>query len=535
MIGIAMDTRVGRIAFPVLLSLALVVFLIDISLPRGATVAICYLPLVTIAAGYRSRRPMMVLAVMCSVLTVVDVYLSPANDLPAWVSLNNRGLTLASMWFVVFLAGTRLREYWIGEPLANRDPSGPWTPAFPAGVSRLIAKEPGSNPGTVQVRPRWIGPASVWRGESFAKRIAIVAHSNAPWTTPYAQYFQNCHREVRVISFHPDPVEGVETVFVGREPFDAERGKGLFITRVPEVRRRLEEFQPDVVLGCYLISNGLTAALAWRGPLIVSARGGCVLRQTRTGEPGRATIARRRMLGFVCSRADRVHAVSEEIAEALTQLGVSPAKIDCFPLGVDVATFPFSPAARANGEPVRIVCVRQQEPVYQNHVILRAVAELLRRGRAVRCDMIGGGSLLEERRAEARSLGIEDAVRFAGHVSAREIPGLISQGHIYVSASSSDGTSSSLLEAMATGLFPVVSDIRANRVWVRNGENGMLFKVGDVGQLVEAIEAAIDRPELAAAAARSNRQQIEHDGDRRVLNGRMLELLDRVCALRAAV
>lgn len=536
MIGRAMDTRVGRKAFPALLALALLVFLVDVRLPRGATVAICYVPLVTIAAGYRTRRRMVLLASICSVLTVLDVFLSPPNNLPAWVSMNNRGLTLASMWFIVFLAGTRLREYWIGERLASEGPSSHGTTSLTAGAARTSTADSGATSrsgGAIGVRTRWIGPAIVTRQESFARRIAIVAHSNAPWTAPYAQYFQSCHREVRVISFHPDVVEGVDTVFVGREPFDAERGKQLFVTRVPEVRRRLEEFQPDVVMGCYLISNGLTAALAWRGPLVVSARGGCVLRQTRSGEPGSPTAARKRMLRFVCSRADRVHVVSEEIAEALTQIGVSPAKMDCFPLGVDATKFAFSPRARRDGEPVRLICVRQHEAVYQNDVVLEAVAELRRRGRAVQCEMVGGGSLLEARRVQARTLGIEDVVRFAGHRPAREMPGILNEGQIYVSASSSDGTSSSLLEAMATGLFPVVSDIRANRAWIRPGENGVLFQVGQVGQLVTAIEAAMDRPEMVTAACKANRERVERIGDRRVMNGRMLELLDRVCALRA--
>jgi glycosyltransferase involved in cell wall biosynthesis len=336
-----------------------------------------------------------------------------------------------------------------------------------------------------------------------------------------------------VISFHPDAVEGVETVFVGREPFDAERGKQLFITRVPEVRRQLDEFRPDAVLGCYLISNGLTASLAWRGPLVVSARGGCVLRQTRSGSPGSPTAARKRMLRFVCSRADRVHAVSDEIAEALERIGIAREKVECFPLGVDASRFGYSARLIRSDQPVRLICIRQQEAVYQNHVVLEAVAELRRRGRLVHCEIVGGGSLLDERRAQARSLGIEDVVKFAGHRPAREMPEILNQAEIYVSASSSDGTSSSLLEAMATGLFPIVSDIRANRVWIRPGENGMLFEPGNVGQLVSAIETAIDQPGLVAAAGLANRQRIETDGDRRVMNGRMLELLDRVCAARA--
>jgi glycosyltransferase involved in cell wall biosynthesis len=68
-----------------------------------------------------------------------------------------------------------------------------------------------------------------------------------------------------------------------------------------------------------------------------------------------------------------------------------------------------------------------------------------------------------------------------------DLPGFLRAADVYVSASSSDGTSSSLLEAMASGLYPVVSDITANRPWVEHGKNGLLFAVGDAASLAEAL------------------------------------------------
>ena len=102
-----------------------------------------------------------------------------------------------------------------------------------------------------------------------------------------------------------------------------ERRRGSRSSRISVSCRRYGEHwagsAPDIVFAPYLSSNGMVAALAWRGPLVVSARGGDVLRQAGY-LPGGAFL-HRRMMRFVCRRARRVHAVSDEIAAALVADG----------------------------------------------------------------------------------------------------------------------------------------------------------------------------------------------------------------------
>ena len=75
---------------------------------------------------------------------------------------------------------------------------------------------------------------------------------------------------------------------------------------------------------------------------------------------------------------------------------------------------------------------------------------------------------------EVESLNINSSVKFLGRVPHEEMPNLLAQADIYVSTSLHDGTSVSLLEAMGSGAFPVVTDIPSNREWIINGENGFL-------------------------------------------------------------
>jgi glycosyltransferase involved in cell wall biosynthesis len=61
---------------------------------------------------------------------------------------------------------------------------------------------------------------------------------------------------------------------------------------------------------------------------------------------------------------------------------------------------------------------------------------------------------------------------------------------LFVSVPESDGTSVSLLEAMAAGCLPILSDLPANREWVEDGRNGLL--VDDLANLGTALLRAME-------------------------------------------
>jgi glycosyltransferase involved in cell wall biosynthesis len=354
-------------------------------------------------------------------------------------------------------------------------------------------------------------------------RIALVAHSNAPWTPHYARFFLAEGHAVCVISFHPQPIEGVDFRYFGATPFRDGGGKSFMMRRVPAIRAFLRAWSPDVVFAPYLISNGLTAALANVAPLVASARGGDI--QMQAGATPIPQILRRAIVRFVCVRSRRVHAVSAGLVDALAAIGVVRDKIECFPIGVDLRRFSLPPELHPETAEPLLICTRRHEPVYRNQDIVEALALLKSRGRSVRCLFVGGGSLLEERRRQASSLGLDDIVRFTAQLPHDEMPARLRQASIYISASTSDGTSSSLLEAMASGLFPVVSRITANEEWLREGETALMFAVGESAALAGALERALDDPLLRKRAAMGNRRMVEQRGNLAINNRRLLELL----------
>ena len=88
-------------------------------------------------------------------------------------------------------------------------------------------------------------------------------------------------------------------------------------------------------------------------------------------------------------------------------------------------------------------------------------------------------------------------MHFPGQVSQADLPRYYRASDLYLSASHSDGTSISLLEALACGCPALLSDIPGNREWIEPGVQGWLFPSGDADSLTERIlQAASDRRRL---------------------------------------
>ena len=86
---------------------------------------------------------------------------------------------------------------------------------------------------------------------------------------------------------------------------------------------------------------------------------------------------------------------------------------------------------------------------------------------------------------------------------------LLAQADIYVSTSLYDGTSVSLLEAMGSGAFPIVTDIPANREWITTGQNGFLVPVDEEKCLANRIIDAIRNQALLEKSRIKNLSIVE--------------------------
>jgi glycosyltransferase involved in cell wall biosynthesis len=147
--------------------------------------------------------------------------------------------------------------------------------------------------------------------------------------------------------------------------------------------------------------------------------------------------------------------------------------------------------------------LRAWEHFYGAETVLRAFLFLAPKHPQLRLLMPGGGSQAGRFKRLIEKSGFADRVYLPGKVAQADLPAYYHAADLYLSASKSDGSSVSLMEALACGVPALVSDIPGDREWVDEGKQGWLFPVGDGVTLTDKIELAMqDR-----AALRSISQQ----------------------------
>lgn len=242
------------------------------------------------------------------------------------------------------------------------------------------------------------------------------------------------------------------------------------------LRSAIGEVHPDVVQVGPLTWPGAIVAGEWEGPLIAASWGFDLMRDidvdAATAAEARATV----------ERADLLLVDNDGPARRARELGAHPGAIVSFPWGIDVAG--FTPSGGAERDPYRVVSIRRHEPLYRVADVLDALALAHQTEPRLRLVVGGSGSGTAELRARADEIGIGGLVDWPGDLPPRELAGLLGSAALYVSTSPVDGSSVSLLEAMASRTPVAVTDIEGNRQWV-NERTGWRFPAGDVGALAD--------------------------------------------------
>ena len=348
-------------------------------------------------------------------------------------------------------------------------------------------------------------------------RIATLSNASVVHTRRWVEHLRSRGHDVRLYSLEPGPEE-LGAILLPAAPLP---GFLRYPLAVPRLASELDAFRPDVVDAHYVPNYGLMGALVGRHPLSVAAWGSDLL------VSGRRDALQRARARHVLARADLVLADSDNLAAAARSLGAGPERLRAIPWGVDRAR--FRPGARERG---LLLSTRMHEPVYDLPALLRGAAPVLTRHPDAFLAIAGDGSLRPQIEALAATLLPKGRYRFLGRLSPEELAGWLARADLYLSASLSDSTSVSLLEAMAAGAVPVVSDLEGNREWVRNDEGARLFEPGDAAAIARAIEAALADPTWCARAREHNAAVIAARGDWHVNFARIESAFESLAAGR---
>ncbi|HPX10665.1 MAG TPA: glycosyltransferase [Syntrophales bacterium] len=261
-----------------------------------------------------------------------------------------------------------------------------------------------------------------------------------------------------------------------------EGGNFRILLSLPRLRSILKRVNPRFVNAHYLTSHGLLAAILKKG----SFRRPFTLIQSTWGTDVLVTPFRngayRLAAKFALGQADLVTSDSEFMSRTIGRLTGRP-----------VVTFPFGPEAIPPLDPKGKIpgLFYSNRALSENsniEEILRFFGRIARERAEAALVVANDGSRRKALEEMVRAAGLESRVRFVGYLSQEAQERMYGEARFYLSLPVSDATSVSLLEAMAHGCIPIVSDIPANREWVRHGENGLLYREGLPLAEIEAMD-----------------------------------------------
>jgi len=157
----------------------------------------------------------------------------------------------------------------------------------------------------------------------------------------------------------------------------------------------------------------------------------------------------------------------------------------------------------------------------KNYPLLIEVAAALKSigcpGASPRFQVAGGGMGLDQLRAMAHARGVNDIVEFLGERS--DVPELMAESDVYLNVSLFEGMPLTLLEAMASGLPIVATDVPGNRELVEDGQNGLRAPLGQGEAIACILVKLLEDPELyerlsVGSIARSRDFTIEQTASR---------------------
>jgi glycosyltransferase involved in cell wall biosynthesis len=253
-------------------------------------------------------------------------------------------------------------------------------------------------------------------------------------------------------------------------------------------KKVLKEFKPDIVHSGYVWQVGILAANSGFHPHLSMPWGSDILT-----EPDKSFI-KKNLVNKVMKTCDQVQCDAEFVKKKIMNDYKLPAeKITVFPWGIDLGQFKKSDKQSARSqlkldkEKFIVIFNRHFEPVYGADNLLEAYRKFSKGKNDVMMLMLSDGSGKVDALKYITESGLDEKIRVLGRVPNNELPALLNAADVYVSPSLSDGTSLSLLEAMACGLGLIVTDVPAIKEWVAP-ENGLMVKRGSREELTEALE-----------------------------------------------
>jgi glycosyltransferase involved in cell wall biosynthesis len=252
------------------------------------------------------------------------------------------------------------------------------------------------------------------------------------------------------------------------------------------LRRIIRQIKPDIIHAGPLQSCAFLVALSGFSPLVTMSWGSDILVDSEKN------FIFNWITKYTLKKTSILIGDCDAVKTKAMQFGFSENKIVLFPWGIDLLQFHPGDNAQLRiklgwQDKFVLLSVRSWEKIYGVDVVAKGFVEALKSEPDLRLILLGSGSQEDVIKTIFGETELRDRVFFGGVIDQIELPGYYQASDLYISASYSDGSSVSLMEALASGIPVLVSDIPGNKEWIEQDKNGWMFKTGDSENLAKCI------------------------------------------------
>lgn len=284
---------------------------------------------------------------------------------------------------------------------------------------------------------------------------------------------------------------------------------------IPAFEKVIEKFNPDLIHAGPVQTCAFMAALSGKAKLLSVSWGYDMLKDAFKSDYYRwvTKYALKHSDHFLCD-------CNEVFKNAVGISDFDEKRVTKFPWGIDLEKFyPGKGPSELREElgwqkKFVLISTRSWEKIYGITDMVQAFRQVHRKIPDARLLLLGGGSLAKELEDFISGNSLKGLVHFAGAVQNENLSEYFQASDLYVSCSATDGSSISLLEAMACGLPAVVSDIPGNREWIDDGKNGFFGSYGNADSYETAILKYFELSDLEKTVIMArNRKTAEERAD----------------------
>ncbi len=280
-----------------------------------------------------------------------------------------------------------------------------------------------------------------------------------------------------------------------------------YLKLVPNLRKVIRVFNPDILHAHYASSYGLLAALSGFHPLVISVWGSDVYDFPKESRLHKA------LLKFNLKQSDQVLSTSRVMASETSHY--TKKNILVTPFGINTSEFKPEPDIGNIKQDLVIGTIKTLEKKYGVSFLLRAFSILFHKypDISLKLLIVGTGSLQKELIDLAETLGIAGVTEFTGAVPFAEVVKYHNRLDIYVAVSidPSESFGVAILEASACGKPVVVSNTGGLPEVVIDGKTGLVVPVKDAEKTAAALEKLLFDPGLRQSMGKKGRSHVQEN------------------------